>query len=301
MTTATLTLPAFENVEALAGEIVDVANKAEARSITAKLHNHLENAQELVIEAFEKKVWIALGYKSWNAYVTYEFDGLALNPPKEDRVSAIAQYTAAGMSTRAISAVTGLSKATVNRAVNQAQDAGLLPDEVISQGLDGLERTYKRAEKPAEPSIFDIPADILDASADAAGIGTIGNPASKPVAAPAKKTDSAPVQKETVPVAAAEDLNRTGFNNAEYLMLELIEQVKNLVLGNNDENFSADQYSQRFVMNTVRALASTAHLLRRMDIQPDLFGGEQDISAQLETVVANLDKELARLRGEADV
>ncbi|MFW0120215.1 helix-turn-helix domain-containing protein [Rothia sp. P5764] len=286
--------------ETLTGELVDVADKAEARALTQRIRSTLIDAQQLVIEAFEKKVWIALGYKSWNAYVTYEFTGLELNPPKEERVAAIAQYTTAGMSTRAISAVMGVHHATVARGVAEAQEQGLLDEETISEGLDGRIRVSSKKKNRSDTGddTFELADDVLDTPAEDLGIGFFKTPAGK--GQPSQRKKEAQTEKSEVvddeKTTTSADFIRTGFDSVEYHLNELVQNIQDLVLGNGDENFSTDQYSSQMVEAITRGMASTVHLFKRMNIQPDLFGELKEIESRLEAIVTNLDTELTRLQ-----
>lgn len=306
--TPTTHLPAPD--EAITGEVVTLLSKEEARKLTANLHQNLENAQELIIEAFEKRVWLSLGYKSWNAYITYEFTGLTLTPPKEDRLTAVVSYAEAGMSTRAISAVTGLSVGSISRLQSKARETGLLAEERESVGLDGKVRHYRTtdpSDKANELGI-DLDAAILDTPASAFGIGALKEskpknttktsaPASKPTKdADASKGKDSTVPNGTVEEGPVDDLLNTGFENISYLMGQLTEQIQNLVMSNNDKNFTSQQYPYSLVQELLRSMASSAHLLKRLNLGPDLLGEHEQVASQLETIVTNLDTELEAIR-----
>lgn len=296
----TATLNIIDALPAISGEIVTIISEDEARQLTSRLHKNLEDTQALVLEAFEKKIWLALGYTSWNEYITGEFSGLELTPPKEDRLETIATYTQAGMSTRAISAVTGLSPATVARTQKKAHEHGMLPDEKITKTLDGREIRYshKKSEPTPKSADFEIDESILDAPASALGIAPLTSSKSKSPEPKTKKpvvANTNTVSNETADTPA-DDLMATGFENTGYLLNQLSDQIKTLVLGNGDKNFSAEDYPFELVQSLLRSMASSAHLLKRLNLTADLIDSHEDVATQLETIVANLDAELSALR-----
>jgi hypothetical protein len=46
----------------------------EAQAITTQIHDTTQHLYELVLKAYEGQAHKALGYSSWKAYVTTEFD-----------------------------------------------------------------------------------------------------------------------------------------------------------------------------------------------------------------------------------
>lgn len=48
--------------------------KAEAQTLTDRIRDSIDKTYELVLTAYERKAWKALGYKTWEAYVQTEFD-----------------------------------------------------------------------------------------------------------------------------------------------------------------------------------------------------------------------------------
>lgn len=115
----------------------------QAQSVTESIRRSLTVAHDLLVLAWQQRAWVPLGYDGWDAYVATEFADLALRPPREDQAQTIASMRAAGMSDRAISAATDLSRGTVQNRLREAASAGL---EVIegSTGTDG-----KRYAAPA--------------------------------------------------------------------------------------------------------------------------------------------------------
>lgn len=291
---------------ALSGEVVNLMSKAEARKLTDRLRTNLEHTQELIIKAYTNKVWLSLDYKSWDAYITYEFTGMTLTPPKEERLGAISSYTQAGMSTRAISAVTGLSPATVYRAQNKAQASGLLQEQKTTKSLDGRERPFRKND-PADKAHglgIDLDEAILDTPAVAFGIGSLGQAKakhepsvlSKPATPETWPQDEKPTVSNETDENATDTLLATGFENIEFLYKQLTEQIQEQVMSNEDKNFVPEQYPYSLISELLRSMASSAHLLKRLNLSPDLLGEHEQIASQLETIVTNLDTELAALR-----
>lgn len=292
-----------ETALVVSGEVLNPASREESEAITAQLRQALENTQELIIEAFQKKVWLSLGYGSWNDYVTGEFAGLELNPPKEERVSVIASYHQAGMSSRAISAVTGLSKGTIGRELKKAKEENLVADDVAVAGLDGKVRTYSKDKGQADsgPELFELSDELLDMPAAQVGVGSLNleakqkkdsdpeGKASKKAGEPAKKKASKPA--ETQGMEENESLRGT-----RALMVELSESVKRAVSEHKDKNFASHEYSWSLVEELMLCLGSVTHLLQRLHLEPTLLGDDAQVAGALETVVSNLDAELLRIR-----
>jgi len=65
------------------------------------------------IDAFTNRVWIPLGYDTWDEYCAVEVDTAAVHIPRDLRIEIVGQMSTAGMSTRAIGAAVGVDHATV--------------------------------------------------------------------------------------------------------------------------------------------------------------------------------------------
>lgn len=116
---------------------------AAARCLTDRMKTGVAVMTELIKEAYQGRVWDALGYTSWDEYVTREFGAGQLRIPKEERTEYVASLRDSGMSERAIASATGLSKTTINRtlsssgpngpvAVDDGEAADLLAEELIA-------------------------------------------------------------------------------------------------------------------------------------------------------------------------
>lgn len=293
-------------------QALEIAGRHEAQEITQKLRDSLTGIQEMMIEAFRKKVWLSLGYESWNEYVAGEFADLKLGPPKEERAGVLAGYYQAGMSTRAIAAATGLSKDTVSRTLKQAKETGEL-EEIPVLGLDGRVRSY-RQEEEAEPhgssgpggELFDLPDELLDTPAVEVGIGSLKPQkkrekppaAEKKVLGPQGRISSAPkTSSQPAEAAGAAQDGEPAFVELQGIMGHLNESIK--ALGIEDEAkrpFASQDYPYALIEQTLLCLGSLSHLLARLNLEPDLLGQDSKVADVLETVVSHLDTQLLHLR-----
>lgn len=268
--------------ETIAGEVVPSITLIQAQEITQKLRNEYGKVEELVVSAYANRIWLVMGYRSWDEYIDGEFKDLAVTPPKDQRARTIAAYSEAGMSTRAISAVTGLSKSSVNREVKKAREEGLTESDTPVRGLDGKVR--KASVAPA----VELSDDILDAPVDDYGISgfSTSKKAESPVAT-AKKVETPavknPVLQEVIERAA-------DFEKASIKAME----------ANGRERFDTKDVPEALVLSTSRALLVASGLLQLMNLQPDLFDAREGTVEHLESAVVTLDAVLDSLKGEDD-
>ena len=124
-------------------EIVPMYDRAKAEEVTAELRIGLDNITTKVIDAYAARIWITMGYDSWGDYC----EAYDLQFPRE----YIPELKAAGMSTRSIATVTGVSNATVSRAGGVSESNTVI-------GVDGVEQKARKARTPkpgAEPPKID--------------------------------------------------------------------------------------------------------------------------------------------------
>ncbi|SMX81779.1 hypothetical protein BANT918_01373 [Brevibacterium antiquum CNRZ 918] len=123
----------------------------EARELTDELRADYGSLQVKISTAWRGRIWLALGYESWQDYLDEEFRDVSLRPPKELQEQVIAELRAAGMSTRGIASATDLSQPTVVRRLSDSGDSNESPenDEPVI-GLDG--KSYDRQQPPKPPS-----------------------------------------------------------------------------------------------------------------------------------------------------
>jgi hypothetical protein len=141
----------------------------EARHVTDLLREHLEEDYQLIIDAYQRRAWSALGYQTWDDYCTSEFGDIRLKLPREERQDVVRSLRDSGLSIRAIAAATGAGDKTVQRdlkateppprVVNDytSEDNEIVDAEIVREdppeprevtGTDG--KTYKITPKPVE-------------------------------------------------------------------------------------------------------------------------------------------------------
>ena len=122
-----------------------------ARDITDQIKTGMESVYHLIRAAYRGRAWQALGFGSWDEYVTREFGDLHLRPPLEYRQDVVLSLRDAGMSTRAIASATQLSKDTVRRELNAATGANApVVDGIPVVGMNG--KTYQPTREPRPPA-----------------------------------------------------------------------------------------------------------------------------------------------------
>lgn len=117
--------------------------EAEARTLTDQIIDLATDLWELIALAYTERAWAALGYESWEDYVAQEFSHERLSVARGERPEVVAILRGAGLSVRAISAVTGDSVGTIHAEVVELDSAR----EV--KGTDGKTHPAKRKPRPA--------------------------------------------------------------------------------------------------------------------------------------------------------
>lgn len=152
--------------------------REEAQALTDQIRVAVDHAWSLIIEAYHRRVWVALEYPSWDDYCESEFGGLRLKLPREDRQEVVASMRDAGMSIRAIASATGASKSTVTSDVSQIgtpaesdiekrwakQGSGKVVAETAPQARDHLAKVIgiDGKEYAQRASVWLKPSDIPD-------------------------------------------------------------------------------------------------------------------------------------------
>lgn len=147
-------------------------NEADARELTDQIAEGLADVHSLIVQAWEGRVWEALGFETWDAWIDANFRGLQLRPPREQREEVALSMREAGMSMRAISQATDLSYGTVNRSARSGDPNGSPERDSNVVGLDG--KSNKRPAPTAEDA-----AEFADVSLDGLGIPMV-DPTSLP-------------------------------------------------------------------------------------------------------------------------
>lgn len=112
----------------------------EARRLTDQIKVGIEAVWQLIEQAWQGRVWIALGYSSWDDYCTREFGTSRIKLPREERHEVVASMRELGMSTRAIASATGTSDGTVRNALKAGAQNYAPADPAPVTGTDG--KTY---------------------------------------------------------------------------------------------------------------------------------------------------------------
>ena len=152
-------------------ELVSTFTEAEARSITEELKADYGALQVKIASAWRGRIWLALGYESWQDYLDAEFSGISLRPPKELEEQVINELRQAGMSTRGIASATEISPRTVRRRLDSG-GADAPPDKeeknsTSAQRITGLDgKTYasrqsREAEVIEDAEIVEEPSERL--------------------------------------------------------------------------------------------------------------------------------------------
>lgn len=121
----------LRTIDVETGEIVEPLTEDEARALTDRIAHAVETTWELVVDAYQRRAWAALGYESWDAYCSAEFSSLRLRLPREERAEQVASLRESGLSLRAIAAATGVSEPTVRRDLAGASNDA--PQRVTGQ------------------------------------------------------------------------------------------------------------------------------------------------------------------------
>ena len=149
-------------VNAETGEVIAQMTPAEARRMLKRMHTGMGVLTELYIEAYNGRIWAALGHASWDAFLAAEFGGYQLRLPSEERDETIMSLRAAGLSIRAIAATGVASKSTVERTI---EASGVVNEDTSVTGTDG--KTYDAAKRAAarreaEPAPEEAPTKCTD-------------------------------------------------------------------------------------------------------------------------------------------
>ena len=179
------------------GEVVEAMSTVEAERITARIADkldaiadNLEQVLPLISEALTRRAWEVLGYASPTAYVAERFAGALDRLSPEVRRPVVAQLSAAGMSTRAIAPVVGVSP----RQAAYDRSAGVQSLHT-SPAADAPDAAQQAAE-PDEAAPFRLPKSDHITGSDGKKYPRPEAPAladGAPGPAPARKTKRRPI------------------------------------------------------------------------------------------------------------
>lgn len=145
------------------GEVIEfdkAAAERRAERITLRLDSIADNyaaVMPMIREAIEKRDDIALGYNSPTAYVSDRFGGSLQRLGVEVRRSVVKELTEAGMSTRAIAPVVGVSQQVVHNDVKVTNR--LSPEPAVNTETGEVSDGYVTDQS-------DLDAPFTDASSD---------------------------------------------------------------------------------------------------------------------------------------
>jgi hypothetical protein len=108
-----------------------------ARALVDQITVGLDQLRDAVIQLWEGRGWLALGYSSWDDLCSAEFR-MRLQLPRTERVEVVSQLTERGLSARAIAPALGVGVATVHR------DRAGVPNGTPATGLDGKRYPTRR-------------------------------------------------------------------------------------------------------------------------------------------------------------
>lgn len=139
------------------GADAEVMSVDAARGVTDRIRSAAVTAFDALAEvdgavqaAYDGHAWVALGYESWEAYCAAEFSQTRMWATVEERHARTLALREGGMSVRAIAAVLGVAKTTVQRDVAAAMPplSGVpdgTPDSGRSVGRDARSYPVARA------------------------------------------------------------------------------------------------------------------------------------------------------------
>lgn len=123
---------------------------AEARALTDQIKVAVSVSWQLVARAYVERAWAALGYGSWDDYMTREFGDSRLRLPREERDEVVASLREQGLSVRAIAAATGTGRGTVARTLAGVPN-GTPEQSAIDVTPDLFDTAPTPDESPVEP------------------------------------------------------------------------------------------------------------------------------------------------------
>jgi hypothetical protein len=178
-----------ENVKPVEGEVLpaQASTPAEvsdltveqARNLTDQLRADLTSSVNLMIQAFDQRIWIPLGYENWAEYLDGEFGEMRPKYPVSQRQEMVLRMLARKMSTRVIGSALGVTQMTIVNDKKALADRGLIAIESGKvKGEDGKEygeghstggRKPKRLEDRFESALTradNAVGDLLEMSAE---------------------------------------------------------------------------------------------------------------------------------------
>lgn len=139
-----MTLVHAETGEVLSdADVIEEFTEHEARAFVGRINASLHITGEMIIEAYDRRIWKALGYRTWDDFTQQELGGPAMNPAQ--RAVLAVGLRQAGMSLRAIASATGSSPQTIMRDT----EGVTVPDGTVTS-LDGISRPATQPDRSGE-------------------------------------------------------------------------------------------------------------------------------------------------------
>ncbi|NKS70688.1 hypothetical protein GS584_18965 [Rhodococcus hoagii] len=165
-------------------EVVTLLDENAARKLDTRIRltagtvrDNFAKLQDYVHEAKTGEIHLALGFKSWTAYLADALGERPLMVDREQRRELVEYLSSEGMSTRAIATVTGVNRETVRQEVKATAGDKKLSSENRTTGLDGKEYSSKRHQSTTPKSTARIsaaPSNCNEAQAPTATGSTAG-------------------------------------------------------------------------------------------------------------------------------
>lgn len=219
------------------GEMVEQMTRVEAERITARIADKLdgiadniEQVMPLIREALTREAWKPLGYSGATAYVSERFAGAFERLPAAVRQPIVSELSSAGMSTRAIAPIVGVSQKTV------VKDTQVIPEVSPAPALEFVDtRTGEIHNEPAKVTGMD------------------GKQYTKP--APVERPEPATPRRRALPDA---------FFDAAYDLDKNVERLHRLV---EDDRFPAnkEQVARKHANDLSRTADVLADVLRHIN------------------------------------
>ena len=166
-----------ETVNFQTGEIVEHMDVDAARRLTERIRLAATNYTDakakvlgLVDEAKAGNAHIALGYKSWTAYLSDVLSDEPLRLARDDRRELVGKLADEGMSSRAIAPIVGASHATVQRDIEGDSTGTNVPVTTVrtTEGRDGRVRTHASAGRFNPRPAAEVSLNLIESLADKA-------------------------------------------------------------------------------------------------------------------------------------
>ena len=246
---------------------VQQCSEATARALTDQLRQSLTIAWDLLVEAYQRRAWAALGYPSWDAYTDAELGETRLRLPREQRREVVASMTEAGMSTRAISSALGVSKNTVTEDRQQVSQFGTpaepIDAEVIEESPLKAPAEQMRQElglPEPDPLAERIARELAAADEDYAAQARVAYIQS---GGPVLGTDGKTYTVTPKPAAQRRRPLPQSFWEAAYDLTKVTERIERLA---DDDRFpqNADEVAARHRNDLVRATDALQGVVNRL-------------------------------------